>query len=268
MRRIRAKPTCPGITVIVTDSLGTTQTVVTNATGDYAASVPVGTTTVKIDETTLPPGSVRTAGSDPATVTVPGGGTVATAAVGYQQRGSVSGRVFNDVNGNGVQDPGEPGFANVSVTVTDPHGSVRTLATDTNGDYATSVPIGTSTASVVANTLPPGSVLTTANETQNPVVNAGLQTKTNPVGYQQQGRISGHVYNDDNGNGVQDPGELDLPNIAVVVTDSLGTTRTAVTDSNGRLFCHGAGWPGRRENRRNDASSGQCAHGGQRSRLC
>lgn len=51
----------------------------------------------------------------------------------------ISGRVFDDRNGNGVQDPGEPGLAGVAVTVfgrKDAGGTFdRTVATDSTGSY-------------------------------------------------------------------------------------------------------------------------------------
>ena len=227
------EPDLPNIAVVVTDSLGTTHTVATDARGDYVTSVPVGTTTVKIDETTLPPGSVRTAGSDPATVAVPGGGDAATAPVGYQARGTVTGHVFDDANGNGVQDPGEPDLPNVSVNITEPYGEVQTVVTDTSGNYSAAVPVGTNNATVVTSTVPAGSVVTTANESQDFTITGGATTATTPVGYQQVGTVSGHVFNDRNGNGAQDPGEPNLPGVGVVVTDSNGTTRTVSTDASG-----------------------------------
>ncbi len=45
--------------------------------------------------------------------------------------------------------------------------------------------------------------------------------------------ITGHVFLDSNGNGSQDPGEPDLANIDVVVTDATGAVQTVTTDSNG-----------------------------------
>jgi hypothetical protein len=49
----------------------------------YMAEVPIGSTVINIDETTLPPGSEQTAGTDPTTVVVPEGGT-ATDLDGFQ----------------------------------------------------------------------------------------------------------------------------------------------------------------------------------------
>ena len=112
------------------DSLGVVHPVATNSTGDYSVGVPAGTTTADVVEATLPAGCVRTAGTDPQTVVVAGGTTQTTSPVGYQRRGTVTGHVFNDVNGNAVQDPGEPNLPNVSLTVTDSLNQTQTVYTD------------------------------------------------------------------------------------------------------------------------------------------
>ncbi|PQJ20978.1 SdrD B-like domain-containing protein [Nonlabens xylanidelens] len=89
------------------------------ANGDWTATVPVGATDVDVID---PIGStLTTVGSDPETVTVAAG-----MGYGVNRRrfsnpattGTVSGVVFNDPNGNGIQDAGEPGIAGVSVEVT------------------------------------------------------------------------------------------------------------------------------------------------------
>ena len=73
--REQGEPNLPGVDVVITDSQGGTQTVTTDANGDYSATVPAGSTTADIDESTLPAGSAQTAGSDPTTVNVPAGGS-------------------------------------------------------------------------------------------------------------------------------------------------------------------------------------------------
>jgi serine-aspartate repeat-containing protein C/D/E len=76
-------------------------------------------------------------GSQTVTVTDPG---TASASFGDFQLGSVSGQVFNDLNGNGVQDPGEPGLAGWRVYL-DGNGNGQydfwepSAVTDANGNY-------------------------------------------------------------------------------------------------------------------------------------
>ncbi len=51
----------------------------------------------------------------------------------------LTGRVFLDLDGDGVQDPGEPGLADIDVRVTDSTGVTQIVTTDSNGDYLATV---------------------------------------------------------------------------------------------------------------------------------
>ncbi len=51
----------------------------------------------------------------------------------------ITGHVFLDLDGNGVQNGGEPDLANIDVTVTDSTGAIQTVTTDANGDYIATV---------------------------------------------------------------------------------------------------------------------------------
>jgi hypothetical protein len=66
-----------------------------------------------------------------ATCGSPGGGTVPPTP-----KGSISGMKFNDLNGNGVKDMGEPGLANWTITLTNQRGSIVKTVTDVNGNYS------------------------------------------------------------------------------------------------------------------------------------
>ncbi|RFA31687.1 hypothetical protein CAI16_20240, partial [Virgibacillus dokdonensis] len=48
---------------------------------------------------------------------------------------SITGIVFDDVNGNGVYDGGEPGIPNVFVVLQDPNGVCTDVQTDGSGNY-------------------------------------------------------------------------------------------------------------------------------------
>ena len=82
----------------------------TDANGDYSATVAAGDASVDIVDATLPAGSAQTEGTDPTTVTVPAGGT-GSDIDGYQPQGTLTGHVYEDTNGNGTQDAGEPNLA-------------------------------------------------------------------------------------------------------------------------------------------------------------
>jgi len=49
--------------------------------------------------------------------------------------GKNKGTVFEDLNGNGTQEDGEPGIKDVSVVVTDSTGVSQTVVTDSSGKY-------------------------------------------------------------------------------------------------------------------------------------
>ncbi|MBL0146818.1 MAG: hypothetical protein IPP48_14920 [Chitinophagaceae bacterium] len=55
---------------------------------------------------------------------------------GIKGTGALGNFVWNDVNGNGVQDGGEAGIPNATVTLTYPDGATVTTTTDVNGVYA------------------------------------------------------------------------------------------------------------------------------------
>lgn len=65
-------------------------------------------------------------------------------------KATIRGSKFNDLNGNGVRDPGEPGLGNWTIQVTDSSGNVQTTTTDSAGNYSFIVPApGTYTVSEV-----------------------------------------------------------------------------------------------------------------------
>jgi SdrD B-like domain len=87
--------------------------------------------------------------------------------------GSIGDFVWNDYNGNGLQDAGEPGIANATVTLTYPNGVTLNTTTNINGGYLFgNLAPGTYS---VAFTTPSGFAATTSN--------AGDDTKdSDPVG--------------------------------------------------------------------------------------
>lgn len=144
---------------------------------------------------------------------------------------TVTGHVFQDPNGNGVQDPGELPYVGVPVVVTDSSGTVQTVTTDSNGNYRADVAPGSTTLNV---TDPAGVSLSTANDPQTVnVIAQPAPTPSAPVGFQPLGTISGSVFSDLNGNAIKDPGEPPYANQPVVITTSTGGTVTVNTDANG-----------------------------------
>lgn len=229
-----------GVTVVITTSVGVTFTVTTDGNGHFTATVPAGTTQVDVADSDLPTGVVQIEGTDPTTVTVPAGGT-ASDVNGYELEGQLYGHIFEDVNGDGNQDPGEPHLANVDVIVTDTFGVTQTVTTDANGNYTATVPLSngstltdTATVDVVESTLPAGSIQTAGADPTTVVVEAGDLVDAGDDGYQRQGVVTGVVYTDENGDGIYTVGtDTPLDNITVIITDSNGVTYTVVTNNNG-----------------------------------
>jgi len=67
----------------------------------------------------------------------------------------LTGVIFVDTNGDGVQDADETGLPDVAVSITDSSGYSQTLITDENGAYQTIAAVGRAVIEVDPSTLPP-----------------------------------------------------------------------------------------------------------------
>ncbi len=157
--------------------------------------------------------------------------------------------VWLDNNKNGIQDAGEPGVPNVTVTLFDAKGnSVATQQTDANGKYLFSN-LMPATYSVTF-TAPAGFTITGQNQGANDLVDSDADTVTGKTGLYTLApgetnlsvdaglflpapaklKLGDFVWLDANKNGVQDAGEAGVPNVTVTLFDgsgtNLGTTST------------------------------------------
>jgi hypothetical protein len=154
-------------------------------------------------------------------------------AVGATQ---ISGTIYNDVNGNGSKDAGEPGLPGWTVFLDtnnngklDP-GEVSTT-TDANGYYTfANLTDGTYHVREVTQS---GWVQTTAN--QDVTISATQRLAMVNYGNSQLVSVTGTVYNDQNDNHTQDTGE---PGIAKA-TINLDGLAAAKTDANGKYTITG-----------------------------
>lgn len=231
------EPGIAGVNVLVTDSLGNPQTVATGVDGRWTASVPPGTTTADLDQASpaIPSGAVQTQGNDPTTVTAVAGATVDGGKDGFYLAATVSGHLFVDTNGDGVQNAGEPNLPNVDVIVTDSNGVVHVVTSGPTGNWSVSVPPGATLVDVDQSDpqFPAGGTLSAGADPVTVTATGGTTVTVDPIGYEILGVVTGHLYYDINGDNDQDPGEQDMAGIDVVVTDSLGAIHTVETDASG-----------------------------------
>jgi gliding motility-associated-like protein len=156
----------------------------------------------------------------------------------------ISGKVYKDVNGNGVQDTNEPNLVNHLVTITDNNGIDRSVQTDESGIW-------------LINGLPEGNSIININEDdlsgliisqgQNP--NTLILDNNNDyilnstfnliVGYNDPnildvGTLNGHLFIDKDCDGEQGVGDPNLvAGIPITIIDSAGNPSIVFTDDNG-----------------------------------
>jgi len=255
-----------GVTVnLLNGSGGFIATDVTDSNGIYGFdNLPAGNYIV---EFVLPSGHVFTAkgaGSDPAldsnanpangrsdVIALAAGGVNLTIDAGLYIPASIGDKVWIDQNGNGIQDV-EPGLPGVTVNLYK-NGNptpVATTTTDGSGNYLfDNLAPGSYTVEFVA---PAGStyVFTTQNapgstaaNDSNPdpstgktgtiILASGDENMTIDAGLYQPASIGDRVWNDTNENGIQDGGELGLPNVTVQLFKDGNSTPVATTTTDG-----------------------------------
>ena len=229
------EPGIPSVSVVITDALGVTRTVTTDANGVYTATnVPSGTAVVDVVNSTLPAGYVDTTLADTSNVTVSPGMVNDAGKDGYQPRGQVVGVVYTDVNGDGLFTPGtDTPLPGVQVVITDVLGVTRTVTTDIGGNYTATVPSGSTIVDVVDATLPPGYVSTSGTTDPTTVTVPPGGTARDDNGYILPARIGDSVWLDLNGDGLQTANEPGLAGVVVELHNAGGVVMTRTTSVSG-----------------------------------
>ena len=151
---------------------------------------------------------------------------------GYIGSGTIGDTVwFDGVTKNGVQDSGEPGLANITLTLTwagvdgtlgNADDKTFTTTTDANGVYSFSgLPAGTYSVDLDQSDpdLPAGLTLTFGSDPATGIVlAAGQAITTIDFGLSGTGSIGDRVWNDANGDGIQNNGEQGIVGATVTVT--------------------------------------------------
>ena len=160
---------------------------------------------------------------------------------GYYEPASIGDYVWHDLDGDGIQDPNEPGIADVTVTLTgtDGQGNPVTLTTTTAPDGSYNFPnLVPGTYKLTFTTPAGGYVSSDVNEggndandsdadpanggmTANEVLTSGENNPNYDAGYYIPSEIGNYTWIDANANGIQDMGEAPISNVSVTLT---GTT--------------------------------------------
>ncbi len=222
---------------------------ITNAAGQYLfANLVYGTYTVAVDPSDYPEGATVTGDPDATkdartVVTVTAlAPTVLTADFGFQGTSSLGDYVWYDVNGDGVQDAGEPALSGVTVYLDlDNNGSAGagepTAVTSGAGAYSFTglIPLTYQVRTVAPSGMTPTYDLDgtgTANLASVVLAEASNRTDVD-FGYRGTATITGHLYYDTNDSADQEIGEPDLANVDVIITDASGVVFRVTSGSNG-----------------------------------
>jgi len=171
--------------------------------------------------------------------------------------GTITGFVFNDLNSNGLQNAGENGIAGVTVNLIDEDGNiVATTETDANGEYIfLDVLSANYTLSFDASNDPEfgDSFETTLQDVgSDENLDSDISQTTNEVSFTFDAsmgnaefdagfilpvaQVSGSIFNDENGDGLQGNNEGGIAGVTVILFDADGTeVATTTTDASGNF---------------------------------
>jgi hypothetical protein len=249
------EPPLPGVTISLAPSAGgAPQTAATDASGNFLfTNVAAGDYVLS---ETVPAGFTQTApASGTIALTLPANGSSLDSVFGNFAgvlTGTISGTKFNDVNGNGVRDTGEPGTGGVTIQLvtftscvpppSPPGGLPVTASTITAADGSftfNDVPLA---CYLVNEVLPPGFQQTFPPAPGFQFVNLTLEHSVTGLlfgNHALSATISGTTFNDANGNGLFDAGEAGMPGVAVQLKTSAGSLVASTTsDASGNFLFH------------------------------
>ncbi len=140
-----------------------------------ATDTPTTTPTAEVTATPTPTATETPLPTDTPTVT-PTATPTATATATPVVPASIGDRVWEDLNANGIQDFGEPGFAGAAIALLDDQGiQVDFTTTDGTGAYSFSVPAGTYRISFIT---PDGYVFGPQNQGTDPALDSDADPET------------------------------------------------------------------------------------------
>ena len=230
--------------------------IATVADGTYSFELALsGDFVVVVDKATLPRPTLST--PDHYGIDLPDFGNSRSGNdFGYVTDSLIGDTIWYDLDGDGVQDSGEPGIAGVTVTLKNGGGStIDSAVSENSGRY--SLTTGSQTGSFVVQvdtaTLPAGLTQTGDPDAACPggacdaqtavaVATSGALIDSADFGYQPSGTITGKIYDDHEPDGVNNNSDTPLAGVTVGLyavdgvtpfLDSDGSPLTAATDGNG-----------------------------------
>ncbi|MBV9788869.1 MAG: Ig-like domain-containing protein, partial [Chloroflexi bacterium] len=146
--------------------------------------------------------------------------------------GTITGRVFEDLDRDGTQDAGEPGVVGVPVALNDDQGAQQgSTATGSDGSFTFSS-LGAGSYQLVASALADWAFSTPAQLSVN--LDAFGTSGGHGFGAYAVAQVDGVVWNDANQNGTRDTGETGIAGVTVAANGSAGPAASATTDAQGR----------------------------------
>ena len=192
---------------------------------------------------------------------VAAGSSTLSANFGYHGAStySIKDRVWLDADANGSQNGGETGIAAVTVDLLDSSlNAIATTTTNSSGDFTFSGLIGggadytikiTDTGATLANYYGTTTAATAGSELISNLTATVDHSSTPHFGYNVNRTIGTTVFNDANGNGIQDAGEVGISGVTVKLYSDAGTPgvidgtdavlTTLTTDANGKYLFSG-----------------------------
>ncbi|MBI5214498.1 MAG: T9SS type A sorting domain-containing protein [Ignavibacteriae bacterium] len=179
----------------------------------------------------VPNGWIVSNGLEPDTVSIATSGQNVTITQLLFKKPKVNGYVFEDIDGDGVKDVGEPPLQGWTINISGNGGG--TFISDSNGFYETYVEGGSHTISEVLQsgwsfTLPADSGIYTFEAVSGTVPGADKTNKN--FGNFKKYNVSGTVFRDYNGNGVQDASDEAMSGVELTLSDSGSTPQFSSGD--------------------------------------
>jgi uncharacterized membrane protein len=209
----------------------------TDANGNYSfANLSPGTYTIREVQQS---GFTQTT-ANPAAITPTSGQTITAVTFGNFQLTSIGGAKFQDTNGNGVRNPGEPGLRGFTIFIDANNNGIldvgeTSTTTDVNGNYSfANLGPGTYRIREVQQS---GFTQTTANPAAITATSGQAVTAVN-FGNFRLISISGNKFQDTNGNRVRNSGEPGLRGFTIYIDANNNHVldpgeRSTTTDANG-----------------------------------